>query len=464
MEFASQATHRMTVWLQRSIHASDQKRGQDAQRGAFFLVVMLAAIACLGMYIPINYFFYPTDLGLQSASLFMLGISLCFLQVYLLWGWRQVLSLVWYVLLVAGIVLYDLPDTGGLRSPDTTWLYLSAAVLCMMGDMVTGVSAAILLSILLLVLYNLGIWADAPLPASSYFVGTYILQGGFTVLMVAWFNSLRRMTAAEARRRKADFEAISRQLMGSIQYAHRIREGILPAVDFSSTPVTDFARLDAAKSPLSGDFFYVRAARGKHFIALCDCTGHGVPGGFISALGICFLDEAILGLALDEPKDILAYIRRQFVQKVRPTADDLQDDGMVTGLVVLDTETPQLRIASSQISVKLKTDTGWVGLMPSRYPLAFHPTNNLPFEQTNISLQRVSEIFMSTDGLADQLSEEGKRYSKRRLIHRLENTMAGSLEEGMRALSDDLKSWQGAAPQTDDILAVWLRLDNRPKG
>lgn len=463
MEFASQATHRLSAWLQRSTHASDQKNGQDAQRGAFFLVVMLSAIVCLSLYIPINYFFYPSDLGLQSASLFMLGISVCFLQVYLLWGLRPILSLVWYVLLVAGIVLYDLPDTGGLRSPDTTWLYLSAAVLCMMGDMVTGITAAVVLSILLLTLYNLGIWAEAPLPTSTYFVGTYILQGGFTVLMVVWFNSLRRMIVAEARRRKADFEAISRQLLSSIQYAHRIREGILPAVDFSGTPVTDFARLDAAKSPLSGDFFYVRAARGKHFIALCDCTGHGVPGGFISALGICFLDEAILGLALDEPKDILAYIRRQFVQKVRPTADDLQDDGMVTGLVVLDAEGSQLRIASSQISVKLKTDTGWVGLMPSRYPLAFHPTNNLPFEQTNIGLERVSEIFMSTDGLADQLSEEGKRYSKRRLIHRLENTPKGPLEEGMRTLSEDLKGWQGAAPQTDDILAVWLRLEGRTR-
>lgn len=440
MEFAPQATHRFTVWLQRSIHDSDRKNGQDAQRGAFFVVIMLSAITCLCIYVPINYLFFPADVALQSAGLFMTVISIGFLQIYRLWGGRKWLGTLWYALLACCIVLYDLPDTGGVCSPDIMWLYLAAAVLCMMADMATGIVCAVALSLILLVLYQSEVWHDAPLPGDTYFAGTYILQGGFTVLMVVWFNSLRRMTMAEARRRKADFEAISRQLMGSIQYAHRIREGILPAVDFSSTPVTDFARLDAAKSPLSGDFFYVRAARGKHFIALCDCTGHGVPGGFISALGICFLDEAILGLALDEPKDILAYIRRQFVQKVRPTADDLQDDGMVTGLVVLDTETSQLRIASSQISVKLKTDTGWVGLMPSRYPLAFHPTNNLPFEQTNISLQRVSEIFMSTDGLADQLSEEGKRYSKRRLIHRLENTMAGSLEEGMRALSDDLKS------------------------
>lgn len=449
---------RISQWVQRSIHASDRTRGQDAQRGAFFLVIMLTAILCLSLYIPINFFFYPADLGLQAASLLLCGISLAFLQIYLLWGLRLWLSILWYVLLVAGVVLYDLPQTGGISSPDTVWLYLGAAVVCMMGDITAGVISAVVLSLLLLGLYETRAFGTPSLPAASYFVGTYILQGGFTLLMVVWFNNLRRQTTAEARRRKADFEAISRQLLSSIEYARRIREGILPPVDFSDTPIVEYARLEAAKQPLSGDFFYVRAARGKRFMALCDCTGHGVPGGFISALGICFLDEAILGLGLDEPKDILAYIRRQFVQKVRPSADDLLDDGMVTGLVVLDPAAGQLRIASSQISVKLKTDTGWVGLMPSRYPLAFHPTNDLPFEQTNIGLERVSEIFISTDGLADQLSPEGKRYTQRRLVHQLENMAPGRLESGMRTLSEDLKRWQGTAPQTDDILAVWLRI------
>jgi serine phosphatase RsbU (regulator of sigma subunit) len=334
--------------------------------------------------------------------------------------------------------------------------------MCMMTSITRGFILCIICSGILIWLSTVPGYVVGPMPTPDYYTVTFICQGFFTLLLVVMFDVLRRLTLQESKRRKVNFKHISNELLSSIEYARRIRAGILPAADFSNTPVKEVSHWESAKQAISGDFLYSRHQGSRLFICLADSSGHGVPGGIISALGICFLDEAILGLWMTEPMDILHFVRTQFRNKVRSHTPEFPlDDGMVAAIICIDIEKKELRVASSQTLVKLKTELGWETIKASRYPLSFHPTNHLPFTQKTFNLQDVKELFMATDGVTDQLNPEGKRFTRGRLEEFCSKIPTSEpVSQRLNRLQETLLAWRGDAPQTDDILAVWMRIDS----
>jgi hypothetical protein len=451
--------------LQNSVHESDRSSGQSAQRGGFFLSIMGATLLCLVITTPLSIIYSPEGDPFIYIAIVSCLTTLSIILLYLKIGKRVLLATAWFIASAALLFWVDLPITGGTASPDVGWIYMMIAVMCMMTSITLGFVLYIVCTGILFWLSADPTYTVGPMPSSDLYTVTFICQGFFTLLLVVLFDMLRRLTLQESKKRKVDFKHISNQLLSSIDYARRIREGILPVADFTNTPVKEICRWESAKQAISGDFLYSRKQGKRLFVCLADSSGHGVPGGIISALGICFLDEAILGLWMTEPKDILHYIRTQFRNKVRTLAAEVPlDDGMVAAVLCFDEEKQELRVASSQTLVKLKLDTGWQTLAASRYPLSYHPTNHLPFTQACFNLGDIREIFMTTDGVTDQLSPAGKRFTRGRVEDFCKHINdAEPLEKSLDRFRNNLLAWQGDTPQTDDILAVWMRVNTNPK-
>jgi len=248
----------------------------------------------------------------------------------------------------------------------------------------------------------------------------------------------------------------------SIRYAKEIQFAMLPDGEFLEQHFADYFIFFHPRDLVSGDFFWVRQAHGKIAVAVADCTGHGVPGALMSMLGMSFLTETFENEAITEGKEILSRLHNRIFKALRQDKEQ-NTDGMDVCLCIFDlaslTEpTKKLEFTGAKRplyywdpeSQELKEIKG------TRKSIGGFLSKSHPFETQTLELKAESKLYLSSDGFADQLNPERKKFSTRRLKNLLtslneENTPEKTLEETLLAHRESV-------PQIDDILILGLRL------
>jgi serine phosphatase RsbU (regulator of sigma subunit) len=248
-----------------------------------------------------------------------------------------------------------------------------------------------------------------------------------------------------------------RHIEDSIMYAKRIQTALIPSLELFSDKLEHFV-LYKPLAIVSGDFYWVSSQSNPQVIISADCTGHGVPGAFMSMLGVTLLNEIINGKHIIEPDKIIENLRQGIIRSLKQVAaEESIKDGMDIAVCVVDFDKNILWYAGANNPLYLVRGGELIHYRADKMPVAIHYKME-PFTLNKIELQKGDAFYIFSDGFADQF---GGPKQKKFMSNQLRETliaMAGMpmLKQGER-LSEIFEEWRGDGPQIDDVTIIGVR-------
>lgn len=248
-------------------------------------------------------------------------------------------------------------------------------------------------------------------------------------------------------------------ITSSINYAKTIQQSILPNFDNIQTHFSDSFLIFKPKDIVSGDFYYFNQKEGKIFLAAADCTGHGVPGAFMSLIGYKTLNEIIEVHHITEPAHILRSLDRGIRQVLRQREDSKSRDGMDIALVMIEKERKQIKFAGAKNPLVYMFNGQMEVVSGDKHSIG--GSENSSFNQTTISFSEKTKFsfYLFSDGYQDQFGgEANKKLMKRHFRELLFQIKDLPMREQGNLLQEWHEAWKGDLAQTDDILVMGFRL------
>lgn len=251
-------------------------------------------------------------------------------------------------------------------------------------------------------------------------------------------------------------------LTKSINYALRIQEALLPSEELLKQLFPNHFILYRPRNIVSGDFYWTKQVNNKTILAIADCTGHGVPGAFMSLLGISFLNEIASKNIELSAAQILEDMRVKVKGAFRQDNKNLNiQDGMDMVVCIIDNDTKELEFSGANNGIFIaKNDLSIMEIKGIRNPISEYPKEK-PFENHKIKLQANDKVFMYSDGYFDQFGGQNKqKITKKRFIKLLEESQNKGLniQETKEQMEHFIDNWQGEETQVDDILVFGITL------
>ncbi|MBN8697431.1 MAG: tetratricopeptide repeat protein [Bacteroidetes bacterium] len=256
-------------------------------------------------------------------------------------------------------------------------------------------------------------------------------------------------------------EEKNKEVMDSIKYAKRLQEAILPANDFIQLMFPEHFVLYKPKDIVSGDFYWFEQYGNKKLFSAVDCTGHGVPGAFMSIVGYNLLNQAVNEHGLTRPNLILNELNKGITKTLKQTQEESTvKDGMDIALCSFDPASYVLEYAGAYNSLWYIRDGKIEEVKADKQPIGLFVGEELKsFTNNAIQLQKGDTVFVFTDGYADQFGgEKGKKFKYKKLQELLLTIAHLSMQEQKEKLNETIEKWRGGLEQVDDILIIGIRV------
>ncbi|PCH66852.1 MAG: hypothetical protein COC01_07080 [Bacteroidetes bacterium] len=261
-----------------------------------------------------------------------------------------------------------------------------------------------------------------------------------------------------------ELEETNTHITDSINYAQNIQRAILPKKEIIYNSFPSSFVLFKPKDIVSGDFYWFSSLKEddnfKLIIATVDCTGHGVPGAFMSMIGYELLNEIVLGKGITQPSIILNKLHKGIIRVLRQEDNETKAmDGMDIALCCFDKEKNILQYAGAHRPLNLFQNGDFVEIKADKRGIG-----GLVFEERNYTnhtfeLNKGDTFYMSSDGYPDQFGgPRDKKYGSRRLKEKLASIQEMDMKEQDQEMNSELKNWKGNSIQTDDILLIGVRV------
>ncbi len=259
---------------------------------------------------------------------------------------------------------------------------------------------------------------------------------------------------------KDELQDKNKSITDSIHYAQRIQNVLLTSHSYIKENLDQFFILNKPKDIVSGDFYWAIRHKNHFYFMVADCTGHGVPGAFMSLLGINFLNEIVLERGKTEPNEILddlrAEIKKAFTDK---DTNNEMNDGMDCALCKFDLTNNTLDYAAANNSIVVVRNNEVMHLTGDKMPVGKSPRDTVPFTLNQFQLEKGDTLYMFTDGYPDQFGgEQGKKFKVKNVKQLLLQMSAHELEKQHELLNEYFESWRGNLEQIDDVLMVGIRI------
>lgn len=256
-------------------------------------------------------------------------------------------------------------------------------------------------------------------------------------------------------------ETKNKDITDSIKYAKHIQEASLPDKALMDEYLKDYFVLYKPKDIVSGDFYWFAEKDGIVYVAAVDCTGHGVPGAFISIVGQNLLRQALSELKAVSPAQILDEVNRLFNLTIRQTFEESTvRDGMDISLCRIDFKNLSLQFAGAFNPLFLVRETALTKYTADKFPIGIFIGEEVrKFHNNEIKLEPKDIIYMASDGYADQFGgEEGKKL-KNKFFHQtlIDNHLHEMYQQKIN-LENFHNQWRGDYEQVDDILVIGIRI------
>jgi serine phosphatase RsbU (regulator of sigma subunit) len=248
-----------------------------------------------------------------------------------------------------------------------------------------------------------------------------------------------------------------KHITDSIMYALRIQTALIPSLELFSDKLEHFV-LYKPLAIVSGDFYWVTAKDNIQVIIAADCTGHGVPGAFMSMLGVTMLNEIVNEKQIIMPDKIIENLRQGIIKSLKQVVDeDTVKDGMDISVCVVDFNENILWWAGANNPLYLVRGGELIHYRPDKMPVAIH-YRMLPFTLNKIELHKGDAFYIFSDGFSDQFGgPKQKKFMSMQLKETLVE-MSGKpmLQQGER-LNEIFEEWRGGNPQVDDVTLIGVR-------
>jgi len=299
-----------------------------------------------------------------------------------------------------------------------------------------------------------------------YFVGT----GLALMLLLAFFiyrgyrqkkkaHLIISLQKEEVVKQKHIVDEKNREMLDSINYARRIQDALLKEQDHVTSYLPAHFILFKAKDIVSGDFYWGAEKKGHWFVAVADCTGHGVPGAFMSMLGIAYLNEINALEALLTPAEILDKLREKIVKELKQTGNPGESkDGMDISILRLNLATNEVQWAGAYNPLYLIREGVLSEVKADKQPIGFS-YSPLPFTNHSLQMSKGEYIYLLSDGFADQFGgPKGKKFKYQQLKQTLVDIHTQPLLYQKDFLNKSLESWKGSLEQVDDITLIGIQI------
>lgn len=247
------------------------------------------------------------------------------------------------------------------------------------------------------------------------------------------------------------------EIVSSVQYASYIQRAVLAQDETIGDMFAEYFLLYHPKDIVAGDFYWFNKMENKKIGVIADCTGHGVPGGFMSMLGVSFLNQYVDTWI--SPDQVLNNIRSSVIKSLHQSSKSISRDGMDMALFMIDENTLEMEYAGANISLHIVRDGVLTIIQADRMPIGIHKLLSSSFKNNKFQLQKGDMIYAFSDGYADQF---GGDQCRKFMTLRMKELMIEASDKN----SDDQKSlfeethivWRGKNLQTDDILVFGARI------
>lgn len=297
-----------------------------------------------------------------------------------------------------------------------------------------------------------------------YALCVLIVIGGFWGFLKYRTSTIKRenkILEEKVEERTQELAQKNKDITSSIQYAKRIQLAILPPLEQIYRHFPESFVLYKPKDIVSGDFYWFGVKGGIKIIAAVDCTGHGVPGAFMSMIGHNLLNQIISENGIIQPDQILNALHNG-VQSALKQGTNVVDtsDGMDVALCAIDTKNNEIKYAGAYRPIYIVNDNKFEKIEADKFPIGGSQLDvERKFKCHTIQYQKGDTLYMSSDGYADQFGgAKGKKFMVKRFNDLLASVYKKEMKEQSLILEQTIVEWQGTLQQVDDILVVGIRL------
>jgi serine phosphatase RsbU (regulator of sigma subunit) len=279
------------------------------------------------------------------------------------------------------------------------------------------------------------------------------------------YSSIRKahgvisLQKTEIEKQKEIVEEKQKEILDSIHYAKRIQSALLTSQNYFKKYTADFFVLYKPKDIVSGDFYWALHHKGKFFLATADCTGHGVPGAFMSLLNISFFNETVIEKKITQPDAVLNEMREAIIRTLNPEGNEQAKDGMDCVLYAIDAKNKEMEYAAANNSFYIARKGELITCPADKMPVGAYSENAKPFTLRKQALEEGDIIYSFTDGYADQFGgPKGKKFKYKQLEELLRKIAAKPMQEQKNILEQTIDEWKKGFEQVDDILVIGIKV------
>ncbi len=251
------------------------------------------------------------------------------------------------------------------------------------------------------------------------------------------------------------------EITASITYARRIQQSVLPDERILQKSGLEYFILNKPRDIVSGDFYWLADKNGKTYVAVADCTGHGVPGALVSVIGVNILNKIIEQPGSPSPSEILELLHVMMIHALNKDADARDtNDGMDIALLCIDKNLSKVTYSGAGRPLYYHDATGMHSVKGNRYSIAGEKSEeDAPFTESEISFVNGTTFYMSSDGYADQFGENsGKKFLSKNFQDLLSKVSSLPISEQSKRIDEEFMKWKGNLEQVDDVLVVGVKI------
>jgi len=279
----------------------------------------------------------------------------------------------------------------------------------------------------------------------------------FGLVYFIWRNYRNKKRANILLQAQRDQIAYQKQhITDSIEYAKMIQAAILPSMELFSHKLEHFV-VFKPRDIVSGDFYWAEEIAGKYLIVTADCTGHGVPGAFMSMLGISLLNEIIISKEIIRPDLVLNHLRNKIIEALRQKAGSIVKDGMDMTVCLFDRETLQLQFSGANNPLYIVSDGQLTQIKGDKMPVAIHDIMD-PFSLHHLTLKRGDTFYTFSDGFADQFGgPKRKKFLAKNFKSLILSVQNLSMIEQGSKLDEVFTDYRLELEQIDDVVVIGVK-------
>jgi serine phosphatase RsbU (regulator of sigma subunit) len=285
--------------------------------------------------------------------------------------------------------------------------------------------------------------------------------------LASYRNEMEEKVSAQTMEIREQKERVERQservtelytdLQASIDYAQRLQSTILPSEEAIREVFAQHFVMYRPKATVSGDFYWFANKGKKLMFAAADCTGHGVPGAFMSLVGHNALNQATK--VYNKPSQVLNTVNRLSAQALRANENHLVKDGMDIALCTVDLEAMELEFSGAQNPLYIVRGSELIELEADGFSIGSYVNGEREFTAKKSELKSGDCIYAFSDGYADQFGgPAGKKFMRKQFRQLLLEINSLPMNEQLAALQKRFDDWRGDQEQVDDVLVVGVRI------